>query len=290
MGRIKRFLVSLPLAVALFVMGTGSVWAVAIKDETINESEYPLLNADTHTVGPLKTDGLGSLDLELVRDFLKPDSINYYVCAQKTADNVPIITIMKLPLDRLSELTYIVNENGYYNFVGGSARIKFSALSFRADTGVPVQCGKSGDLNLSPNFFPEGNKQYYWGTELLNFAARAPIYYGFLSETNIKTSDLKYVWRGGQPGSIVKFIFEGINDTPPTPSEPDPPPTPSYPDFPTIGPTDNEYVPYDTTVWNKFLDFIKGRISAAVPVGLLVFAVIMGILICIRIVRKFTKG
>ncbi len=73
-------------------------------------------------------------------------------------------------------------------------------------------------------------------------------------------------------------------------SDPDIPSAPPAVDFPIIDRVENEYVPYDTTVWNTFLDWVKNSIGSATNIGFILFAYIFGILLVISIVRKFTKG
>lgn len=83
-------------------------------------------------------------------------------------------------------------------------------------------------------------------------------------------------------------IFADTLPTPPEPSEPDdPPPTPSYPDFPDIGPSDNKYVVYDTTTWNKFADDIKQAIGASTNVGFVILGTILSLYLVRRIVKSF---
>lgn len=61
-------------------------------------------------------------------------------------------------------------------------------------------------------------------------------------------------------------------------------------DFPVIPPSDSEYVPYDTTLWNSFLDNIKQSVGSSTNIGFLVLAFIAAILIVIRVVKMFTKA
>lgn len=73
--------------------------------------------------------------------------------------------------------------------------------------------------------------------------------------------------------------------------EPEPDPKPPYnPQLPTIPEGNPEYVPYDTSIWEKFLTHIKGNIGSSTSVGFLILAAILGVLIVIRVVRKFSKA
>lgn len=50
----------------------------------------------------------------------------------------------------------------------------------------------------------------------------------------------------------------------------------------------NFYVPWDTSYLTTFLNFIKSNIGAAASIGILIFAVIFGIPLVIKVVRSFT--
>lgn len=52
----------------------------------------------------------------------------------------------------------------------------------------------------------------------------------------------------------------------------------------------SDWVVWDTTYINRWLEIVKSYIGPAVGIGIIAFAVIMGILICIRIVKHFTRG
>lgn len=52
----------------------------------------------------------------------------------------------------------------------------------------------------------------------------------------------------------------------------------------------NSWVVWDTSYLTKFFDFIKPAIGNAVVIGIIIFGVILGIMLVIRIVGMFTKG
>lgn len=50
----------------------------------------------------------------------------------------------------------------------------------------------------------------------------------------------------------------------------------------------NFYVPWDTSYLTAFLNFVKSNIGAAATIGVLIFAVIFGIHLVIKVIRSFT--
>lgn len=82
-------------------------------------------------------------------------------------------------------------------------------------------------------------------------------------------------------------ITDDVEDPEP---EPDPPPQPPYvPADPVIPPGNSEYVPYDTSIWKKFLDHVRFNIGSVVSVGLLIFSIIAGVWLIKKIIDYFTK-
>lgn len=58
-----------------------------------------------------------------------------------------------------------------------------------------------------------------------------------------------------------------------------------------IPPADGVYVTYDTSTWSRiFLPYMKMSIGSSTDAGLSILAIIMGILVVIMIVRKFSKA
>ncbi len=291
--RLKRLLVIVPLAAALFVMGTGN--ALAATGFVKNEADFPVLDAATSTVR-LKTTGFSEGDFDFIREFLASDSKDWYVCGCYGVSNsvlpgVPIIRIYhyaSLP----SAISYSKYSSGYWRFDFSSSLGSWLCMTFLADSGEPYAVTP---VKPDSSYVGYGSAS----SSIKDFAAYMPIYYPFLTGSSVDPAKVNDIWSGALPGSTVNFIFEGLNDTPPpassepeppVSSEPDPPPVVSYPDFPTVGEVDSPYVPYDTTVWNQFTSFVKGRIGAAVNIGFIILAVLLGFWVCTRIIRKFTGG
>lgn len=101
-----------------------------------------------------------------------------------------------------------------------------------------------------------------------------------------------------------RFLFEDDLGTSATePEEPDPPsssePSESIPDLPkpgdynptlpTIPSGDGLYVPYDTAVWDTFLERTKQNIGSATNIGFLIFGIAVVWSILTRLVKKYTK-
>lgn len=100
------------------------------------------------------------------------------------------------------------------------------------------------------------------------------------------------------PSGDIHFLYIPV-DTPPEPTPtpppvelPDPPSPPeitqppiAYPTFPKI---ENIYVPYDTTIWNKFADTIRSSIGSSTNIGFGILAMVLGVFVVLRIIHKFT--
>lgn len=89
-------------------------------------------------------------------------------------------------------------------------------------------------------------------------------------------------------------ISDDLNPEPPEPevpdeSVPDIPPPPPYNPTPPVVPKGNEYVLYDTDVWNTAIGHIKKNVGSATNIGLLIFMFIMIWSIFTRIFRNYTK-
>lgn len=91
-------------------------------------------------------------------------------------------------------------------------------------------------------------------------------------------------------GSKTLVFADDVNP----PEIPDPEPEPSQPppvtpEFPTIGDTDNQYIPYKTSHWNSFLLSIRTAIGNSTNIGLIILGMIFSILLIIRIVKWFAR-
>lgn len=63
---------------------------------------------------------------------------------------------------------------------------------------------------------------------------------------------------------------------------------PYVPPDPVI-PSGNEWVPYDTGVWKKFLDHIRKNVGAIANIGFLILAAITGVILIKKVANAFTK-
>lgn len=50
------------------------------------------------------------------------------------------------------------------------------------------------------------------------------------------------------------------------------------------------WIVYDTSYLDKFYSFVTARIGAVMPIALIILAILVGIAIVIRLVKKFSKG
>ncbi|WP_101911431.1 hypothetical protein [Marasmitruncus massiliensis] len=81
-------------------------------------------------------------------------------------------------------------------------------------------------------------------------------------------------------------LLEG--DEPPASSSEPETSEPAY-EFPEVQPTDNQYIAYDVTVWNRAADVIKQSAGNSINISWLILALVMGWLLVSRIVKKLSK-
>lgn len=280
----------LPLVLALFVGSAVSVVSVhaAVPGVVISTSQMIYkVEGSQSVIGPLKTETLNEEELSFIREWIdNPDRAFAYI------DDTLVSGVVKPSLG----LIYIclLDEAPARSFASGdhfqavdasgkNISIPFRQIAFYGNptdskSGEPYRSSSTSVLKAS--FFNVFSDTLVWSTAFEKY------------DRNHLSNTYPYVWSVVQKNSPIGVHFTHIppaeKPNPPASSEPAPP-TVSYPDFPTIGSTDNKYVPYDTTAWNIFSEFIKGRIGAAVNIGLLVLAVIMGIFLVIRVVKMFIK-
>lgn len=131
-------------------------------------------------------------------------------------------------------------------------------------------------------------------------------YYGSLKQVPINSGEV-ILWGSSKLSSLPDSVpicnlsrveisddLEDDNPTPPQPDEPDEsvpdiPPAPPYNPTPPVVPKGNEYVLYDTDVWNTAIGHIKKNVGSATNIGLLIFVFILVWSIFTRIFRHYTK-
>lgn len=259
-------LLVLSLSLALFLGGVVDVSAAGLG---YFSSQGPLMDDATATIGPLKVGQLTTAGRSFLREW-QEDSSNWLVTVQ--SNSRPIVIFMRFPSPA----------SNYFSVSASSYSLKssvnYSYLSFYLDTGDPLMLSASSHA-MSATSIP------------FNF-----VQYRYFMQAGL-TSAYPNIWKPvkeSPTGAFTVLLDDEDPPTPsepdpPTPSEPDPPPPVSYPDFPVVGPTDNRYIPYDTTVWNQFADHIKKTLGALVPVCLICLSIILGIRVVVKLVNHFAK-
>lgn len=265
--QVGRVLLALSLSLALFFGG--------VVDASATEgvpSLGLLMDESTATIGPLKSSLLSTGARAFLREWQNDSSdwvIFFYVSNGKNC-----IVFAKFPTP--VSTYYSVTSSSYRLIKDSSSRF----ISFDLDTGNPLSADISlGSYSVSFNYPP------------FNF-----VQYRYFMQAGL-TSAYPNIWKPVKESPTGAFTVLLDDEEPPTPSEPDPPvssepdppPPVSYPDFPVVGPTDNKYIPYDVTVWNRFADHIKKTLGTLVPICLICLSVILGIRVVVKLVNHFAK-
>lgn len=258
-------LLVLSLSLALFFGGVAD--ASAAEGFSISGG---IVDEPHATLGPLKASLMDAKSRSYLREW-QTDSSNWIIFVTSRS-----LVFVRLP----------VPVTAYFAFNGSGLSLLKSCpiiqLVFDLDSGEPAVYSGTNYLSKS------------WTTS--TGLPKDFIQYKYFSPLGV-TSDNINVWKPvkeSPAGAFTVLLDDEEPPTPsepdpPTPSEPDPPPPVSYPDFPVVGPADNQYIPYDVTVWNQFADHIKKTLGALVPVCLICLSIILGIRVVVKLVNHFAK-
>lgn len=151
-----------------------------------------------------------------------------------------------------------------------------TAMSKNEDNSI-----KRAGINLAQSQ-TAGGKFLLWGTSRNVIAFNS-------GNLNLDSSMTTAIVEPLNPTHIGQLgIIDNLSTPEPDPDPPLPPVNPPKP--PEIPEGDPTYVPYDTSIWNKFLSYVQGNIGSAVNIGLIIFAAIFGIWLVVKVVKYFTKG
>lgn len=265
--QVSRVLLVLSLSLALFFGGV--VDASAAEG---SPSLGLLMDESTATIGPLKASLLNADARSFLREW-QNDSSDWIIFFYANGGSNCLV-FAKLPTP--ASTYYSVTSSSYHLIKNISSRF----LVFDLDTGNPIYPDiRSGSYSTSSYYPPFDFVQY-------RYFMQAGL-----------TSAYPNIWKPVKESPTGAFTVLLDDEEPPTPSEPDPPtpskpdppPPVSYPDFPVVGPADNQYIPYDVTVWNQFADHIKKTLGALVPVCLICLSIILGIRVVVKLVNHFAK-
>lgn len=273
-------LLVLSLSLALFLGGVVDVSAAGLG---YFSSQGPLMDDATATIGPLKSSQVSKRGRELLDKWRDGSSDLLAVCYEDSLTGVSGASrsISFIEFQNSIESFFFLNSSGELRIRADSYKLyRFSGykVSFSVDTGDCVFDTSFTSSSVDGSYF-------------MNF-----IQYRAFSSIGL-TSAYPNIWKPVKesPTGAFTVIFDDeapptpSEPDPPAPSEPDPPPPVSYPDFPVVGPTDNRYIPYDTTVWNQFAGHIKKTLGALVPVCLICLSIILGIRVVVKLVNHFAK-
>ncbi len=145
------------------------------------------------------------------------------------------------------------------------------------------------------------NDYYYSKTLNITYSSNLYVFWGYgdlvsYDSRNGNNKDkINYVDWDGMRLQIQDDLGGDEEPDQPSSSEPSesipdlPKPNDYNPTLPTIPAGDNLYVPYDTAVWDTFLERTKQNIGSATNIGFLIFGIAVVWSILTRLVKKYTK-
>lgn len=192
-----------------------------------------------------------------------------------SGSNDVFLTFLKVP----SSVKIGTGTSGAGRFLTVSANCTVSQISWSTAVGKNEDNSiKRAGVSLSKSQAAGGN-MLLWGTS----RNVMPFNSGNLK---LDTSMTSAIVEPLNPTFIGQL---GIVDNLSSPDIEPPLPPVNPPKPPEIPKGDPTYVPYDTTIWSKFLAHVQGNMGSAVNIGLIIFAVIFGICLVVKVVKYFTN-
>lgn len=271
MKRIKRLFLILVTLVCVLGLSVSS-----FARTVYNPSDFPILAqaGDHYKIDKvIGASNFGATELSFWKEFMG-------IMSGAGSDAVIPLIIMRTGTDSAVFKIALVEGNYRYSVSGSSYRIE-------SVDGVVFRSMSIFDNSSSSNS--------NWGA----------FYYGSLKHIVVNSGEV-ILWGSSGLASLPDAIpicnlnrieiSDDLNGepSPPEPDEPDEsvpdiPPPPPYNPTPPVIPKGNEYVLYDTDVWNTAIGHIKKNVGSATNIGLLIFMFIMIWSIFTRIFRNYTK-
>lgn len=224
-------------------------------------------------IGTLKTSMLSDTQKDFMRDwFLESDRniCSYY-------PKYDVVLFVTLPDGYEDKGKMVI----YDNFVclkniSANSVTNFSVVAFDATTGEPVKYPHASTSALVCTMI--GVSSYPLGY-VISSTYFNDVGFPFGNEYLVDYSGhLYFVDDDG--------LLEG--DEPPASSSEPETSEPAF-EFPEIQPTDNPYIAYDVTIWNRAANVIKQSAGNSINISWLILAMVMGWLLVSRIVKKLSK-
>lgn len=251
------------LVLVVFLMASLSVSSFAFTVTDVNNPLVTIEDDDLH-IGTLITSGLTEPQRLHMLEWLSSD---YGLCFYNPNTEQLNFCIVRENFDDFDiqasgKQVYLVAKTG--------KNVPFHTLSFRKD-------GTRSTYSTAGKFLPKSSDSsayYLLGSSFIN---------------KIR-SDLKTKLNATNTIDYLNMVITD-DDGLLQPTDPDPEePPPTGGGEVVIPPADGVYVTYDTSAWSRiFLPFVKQSIGSSTNAGLSILAIIMGILVVIMIVRKFSR-
>ena len=223
-------------------------------------------------IGTLKTSMLSDTQKNFMRDWLLKSDRN--ICSYYAKENT--VFFITLP-DGYENKGKIITYSGYVALsnLSSSVSASYSMVAFNATTGEPIPySGLSNGVVRSMSGVASYPVGYVISSTYFN-----DVGFPFGNEYLVDYSGrLYFVDDDG--------LLEG--DEPPASSSEPETSEPAF-EFPEIQPTDNQYIAYDVTVWNRAANVIKQSAGNSINISWLILAMVMGWLLVSRIVKKLSK-
>ncbi|GEM_PF-5174589 len=239
-----------------------------------------LINQGYNVLGVFPTSKLAEGGKQFLRDWFSAlmgvDETHFvYLTSSKSGTDAYLSFIM---VDRSKFIGFTKSsfDNSYVlNASGGVKSIVFNVTTKQWHSLAPTTSDQSSFVPTNTNMF------LLWGDQVFDY---------FVSSGGLGAMHADYFAYLPNGGGIAFVDDDGLL----SPKEPDPDPEPSQPppvtpEFPTIGDTDNQYIPYKTSHWNSFLLSVRTAIGNSTNIGLIILGMIFSILLIIRIVKWFAR-
>lgn len=185
----------------------------------------------------------------------------------------------------------VVSEDWYsYNPQNGSVSIKFQSyvqFSFLSGSGLLLPNAASLLAGQGTIFSVSGSHMF------LLFGAIVAQDIADGTAKNPRADFLQYFPSSGQLGWRDDIEDEPSEPEPPTPSEPEPEPIPPWTPGGTPPPTTGNtspYVPYDVSVWDDFIAYLRTASGSATNIIMLIMIPFIIVPLIISIIKHFASG
>lgn len=271
MKRIVSAIVALLFALSLSIgVLAGNTMTTPLSQSNI-KGAVSVVDGVT-TLGKFITSELSEKNKQFMRDWFAAPA-NTTACFG-TAANQPNIQFFRFPADSTFTLSSKATDGIRCNRDVERLYFKVSASSPTICTFVGYSVVKSGDLIAAYSFLISGD----------------PLIDAFF---NTNSPAAAYLFQSYEGGLFAFVDDDGLVDSPASSSEPSEPPTPPLepeipfnpPGGPPTSTVDSPYLPYDTSIWDALMWYLRDAIGSAGQVLLLIAFIFVAVPAVIQIIR-----